>query len=733
MRRTLIALALAIPALAWSIAAQTTTVPQQDPRPIFKARTDIVRIDVTVLGPDGKPVHGLTREEFTILEDGKPREILGFGEVNIPDASVMPAWYREVKPDVRSALNGRVLVFVLDDAQTQYCLEIESWVNTVKRITGEIIDRMGPQDVAAVICTYDNRCDQDFTTDHDRLKAAIAQFKPKEAFIGLRVSAGITQSIARYLKTEPGQRRSLIYVTPTMPIRPRCWAPSSPNPAACSDTSFIPPSRSVESPAVRAAVQQAAAVPPPPSVGAAAKRRSSAACFPPTIPGLSWSGSAPLTAQQIIHTFEEAMRSGITVYGLSLWGLLPLGTEDPEDDLNGGQPPPGANGLRFTAPERSLPAETGGFMITRPADLEDGVEQIIAETGSYYLLGFEPPAKVDTGYNMLDGFREIEVIVNRPGLTIKTKRGHIVPKPVKPDPKPPPPASAALMGILPKTDLPLSVTAAPFAIPGSSDALVAIGIGINAPAPERSRLEKLEVQARAFTQGGDQRAGVVHKIENLVTASGGPDSPYDVVVQLKLKPGVYALRCSADNTTLGLAGSVYADIEIPDFAKAPLSMSGVLLHAAPATPTVFGASDILAGLPMAPTTTRAFTTRHRVKAFLRVYQGSAVKVSPVEFTMHVLDEKGAKVYEQASTLASSLFATNRSADVTVEVPVRDFSPGLHLLRIETTANGVTARRDVTFRVNSERAIASSPRERSGEKGAPRVSESGSLRGKAPQK
>ena len=211
-------------------------------------------------------------------------------------------------------------------------------------------------------------------------------------------------------------------------------------------------------------------------------------------------------------------------------------------------------------------------------------------------------------------------------------------------------------------------------------------------------MEKLEVQARAFTQGGDQRGGVIHKVETLVEATGGP-SNYDVVVQLRLKPGVYAIRSSVDNTTLGVAGSVYTDIEIPDFAKAPLSLSGVLLQVTPTPPLIYGASNILAGLPSAPTTSRAFTAANRVKAFLRVYQGSGVKLAPVQFTMYVLDESGAKVYEQASELAPALFATNRGADVTVDVPVRRFSPGLHLLRIEVFNGSATARRDVTFRVN----------------------------------
>ena len=661
-------------ALAGLWMGAPAAIEQQQP-PTFRTRTDIVRIDVTVLGPDGKPVHGLKREEFTLLEDGRPVEILGFGEVNVPDASSSPPWLKDVKPDVRSALDGRVLVFILDDAQTPYLMETASWIKTVTRVTGEVIDRMGPQDVAAVVCTYDNRCDQDFTNDHERLKAAIARFTPKEAYISLRVSAGVTQSMAKYLKTEPGRRRSIIYVTPQMPIRPSCWVPSAVDPMRdCPNT-------------------------------ATTGGGGPTILVPPGVPNPfgNWGGGpgigVTMNVQQILRTFEEAMRAGITVYGLDLRGLHALGTESSIDDLAGGAPPPDANGLRFTAPPRSLAAETGGFIVSKPADLVAGVEQIITETGSYYLLGFEPPPKADSGYNMLKGFRNVEVRINRPDLTIKTKAGYIEAEPPKPVKNPPPPATAALSGILPKTDLPLTVTVAPFAIPGSSEALVAIGIGVREPAPAKPQLEKLEVQARAFTPNGDSRAGIIHKVEVPVAATGAAEAHFDVIVELRLKPGVYTLRSSADNTTIGVAGSVYTDVEIPDFAKAPLSLSGVLLQVVPQPPNVFGAYNILAGLPVVPTTERAFTPAHRVKAFLRVYQGTSVKAVPVAVAVHILDETGTKVYEQTSSLAPALFASNRGADVTVDVPIRTLSPGLHLLRIEATAGAATVRRDVTFRIN----------------------------------
>src|SRR6187402_382204 len=111
------------------------TTSGQQGRPSFRTGIDIVQIDVTVLGPDGKPIHGLVREDFTLLEDDEPQEILGFGEINIPDATDGPAWLRDAGPDVRTTDDGRVLIFLLDDAQISDDLKSKARLETVKKIT----------------------------------------------------------------------------------------------------------------------------------------------------------------------------------------------------------------------------------------------------------------------------------------------------------------------------------------------------------------------------------------------------------------------------------------------------------------------------------------------------------------------------------------------------------------------------------------------------------------------
>src|SRR5688572_12919014 len=44
----------------------------------IRSRVDLVVVPVTVRAPDGRLVTGLTREDFSITEDGKPQAIVDF-------------------------------------------------------------------------------------------------------------------------------------------------------------------------------------------------------------------------------------------------------------------------------------------------------------------------------------------------------------------------------------------------------------------------------------------------------------------------------------------------------------------------------------------------------------------------------------------------------------------------------------------------------------------------------
>ena len=629
-------------AVSWSAFAQN-----QKP-PVFRATTNIIQTDVTVLDRDGRPVKGLTIDDFELYEDGERQEILGFAEVNIPDASDGPSWMRDSSPDVRGALNGRVLLFLLDDAQVPYLMRTgrgyvhpEERVAAVKRIAEQFINRMGPEDVAAVICIYDKRCDQDFTSDRGRIRAAVANYNPKSIPPGYgptpgKLSANMAESIAKYLTGATSRRRTIVYVTPSAPTRPVVW--------------------------------------PPPSDGR---------------------GNPGMTMEdiQILATFQAAMRAGITVYSLNPNTLLAL--KDAPPDNPDAREPDGA--LRFSAPPRSLTAETGGFNITRPDQFEAGVTQIFRETGSYYLLGYEPPAKKDTGYNMVGGLREFEIRVKRADLAVKSRRGYIATKAAAPPKNPPAASTSALAGVLPRADLPLRMSIAPFAVAGQPEALVAVTVGISEPNVIASVRDYIDLQVRAFTQSGKELAAVRSRVDARFASSRTGASVSEVVSELRLKPGVYSIRASAYSERMAESGSVYADVEVPDFDKARLALSGVVLMAFP-KPESVTPTPLAITLPTVPTTERDFPKSSIARAHVRVYQGGKTPATAVSIRTTILDEQSKSVLDRTETLDAARFDAARSADVRADIPVAQLAPGLHRLRIEVFAGSTTTHRDVTFRV-----------------------------------
>ena len=148
--------------------------------------------------------------------------------------------------------------------------------------------------------------------------------------------------------------------------------------------------------------------------------------------------------------------------------------------------------------------------------------------------------------------------VNRPDVTVRTRNGYYNEKPA--DAKKvenASPLTTALAGLLPKTEIELEATAAPFAIPGRPDAGVVVVLTIHQDTGERdSRTsEKVDVQVAAFSHEGAPRGNMQYGTE--VTLRPGPAGPveYKVLTGLTLRPGRYQLRLSALVGAQNKAGS----------------------------------------------------------------------------------------------------------------------------------------------------------------------------------
>ena len=94
----------------------------QEPTPLppsFPAQVSAITVDVVVLDKSGAPVRGLTRDDFTVLEDGRPQTIVGFEARDLQGGR--PSAERPVTSPLfgtnedAAARPGRTLILLIDD------------------------------------------------------------------------------------------------------------------------------------------------------------------------------------------------------------------------------------------------------------------------------------------------------------------------------------------------------------------------------------------------------------------------------------------------------------------------------------------------------------------------------------------------------------------------------------------------------------------------------------------
>jgi VWFA-related protein len=213
--------AIGVSSLVWVVASA-----QQAP-PRFVAGVDVVEIDVAVRDKDHKPVRGLKAEDFTIREDGEPVKIVAFDEVySEPPKPPSAPWMRDVAPDVETntPADHNLFVIILDDALLPYARPVPVRgvknapyrLQQSKAVARRVIEGLTNQDVAAVILTNDGWSGANFTSDRNRLLAAVERMTPGPVTVDcpqLRQSAETVQTAVEALASIPHVRKTVFYIT----------------------------------------------------------------------------------------------------------------------------------------------------------------------------------------------------------------------------------------------------------------------------------------------------------------------------------------------------------------------------------------------------------------------------------------------------------------------------------------------------------------------------------------
>ena len=146
-----------------------------------------------------------------------------------------------------------------------------------------------------------------------------------------------------------------------------------------------------------------------------------------------------------------------------------------------------------------------------------------------------------------------------------------------------------------------------------------------------------------------------------------------------------------------VAGSVYAYVDVPDFDRDPLTLSGAVLldRRAPTLPLPEALSSIL---DTAPTTRRDFAASDQITALVRVDQRSSRQPTTVKVSFRVFDEALKEVSITEKLLETAEFAKTGAADASFPVPLETLRPGAYVLRVGITEGDPFLRRDVRFSV-----------------------------------
>ena len=179
----LVAVAL-VPLLAFSQGVPAQEERADLPAAVLRVTTRLVLVDVVVTDKDGRPVTGLTRDDFTLFEDSVPQTISTFvfespagraGDAHAPPP--LPENVYTNRPEYRMP-PGPLTILLLDALNTPLVDQSFARVKMLEYLSTQLLP---DQRTAILALTTDLLLLQDFTTDPALLRAALDKYSPQSS------------------------------------------------------------------------------------------------------------------------------------------------------------------------------------------------------------------------------------------------------------------------------------------------------------------------------------------------------------------------------------------------------------------------------------------------------------------------------------------------------------------------------------------------------------------------
>ncbi|MCX6625701.1 MAG: VWA domain-containing protein [Acidobacteria bacterium] len=404
---------------------------------ILRVTTRTVPVSVVVSGKDGQPVAGLSRDDFTILEDGKPQEITSFAVEALrilgSDAEPLPPGFHTNRHELKGGAPSAVTVILFDFLNTRFRDKAYSRQELIRFLrTG-----LRPADrIALYALDSELHLLYDFTSDASGLITALDRYQPlapgaldtvdqtspttglaaldasifkmEQTLADLNAESRVhrttaaLEAIANRVVALPG-RKNLVWVTGGIPF------------------SLGVKRRMYQNPMSRKRAQ----IP-----SAAGRNRNPLDVDPQEEPYVDYPAASKRIFDSEIQRAVRAMDAAdLAVYPVDARGLAGMTSMDAQDRRSfeldrrrkvatAGSMPEEISASRETM--TVLAERTGGRAFFDSNAIAGAIRSAIDETRFVYVLGYHP------SHGRWDGhFQPVQVKVNRSGVTLRHRGGYV--------------------------------------------------------------------------------------------------------------------------------------------------------------------------------------------------------------------------------------------------------------------------------------------------------------------
>ena len=653
-------------------------------RPVFKGNTQIISVDVIVRDGSGAVVKNLTRDDFEILEDGKPQQIRSFAFEEITDkpqagvataellagaqerlteetkraqpAALKPAASDESgtpKPMASDELAGRRLIVLLFDIASMQPEDVQRAVDSATKYVNE---KMSPADMVAV-ATISSSLDvlTDFTADRTKVGGALATLGYKE---GTATPPPSADTVATDEQTAADQDTT-----------------------TADTTEMDMFNNDIRLKALRALSETLAPI----------EQKKSILYFSA---GMQRSGED--NQVELRSAINAAVRAHVAIYAVDTRGLqaiVPGGDATRASgrgtDLFSGrgvaQQYSQMNASQDTL--ASLASDTGGKAFMDSNDFGEAFARVQRDMSAYYLLGYSTDNLAKDGR-----FRRIRVRLKKqiPGARVEARGGYYADRDF---------AHTArgdrqqqlqeqLFAAVSATDLPVLVNAGFFRL-AADRYYVPISIAVPGsavpPPPEKDK-DRLELDVLGVVMDEQGRpVGRIAETMKLPPGSIGTLTAKQILYQsaVTLPPGRFSVKVVVRENVSGLMGSFEAPVVVPELKQAPLKVSSIVLSTQLQPARERSDNPLIRnGEQIVPNLTHIVGKDQKMYFYYEVYDPASADNAPDVRTSLAFYRGKVKVFETPVVERAAIDAPSRKAAVfQLEVPAGSLPPGFYTCQI----------------------------------------------------